>query len=1752
MMMWNRASKRLLALGTPWLLLSLVSIWITDINSELTLDKILPMIQGQINRESLALYSGSDLDAASQVDLSTIAPVTDYYLPWSSGDELYVIQGNNHSGGTHDPGGKFRWAWDFTADDAPPYPEGHPIVAVASGFVKVADYQVYSDGTGWGYYVVIEHPEPDGTPKYSLYGHLQGIDSGVYQKLNSKQPILRGDPVGKLGKTGGGADNIPHLHFQFMDAIWGPDGTTAPSVPGSFKEVAGDGVPQEGQWYLSENGLDILNPTQGKPAAAGTHNSPTKFIVEVDVPTLGLTESDFEVRIGGKFAAVLTVARPSHYVLDIMPPTQSADGLYDLKVTVGSDSDTEAEAVQYSGTSNVDVVLVLDRSGSMGSYGYMEPAKNSAKQFVDLMYDEDKTGVVSFREYATVNYGLTTIVAGGSIKDDAKVAIDGICSYGNTSIGDGLQDAQGELTAKGEATHPWAIVLLSDGYENTSPWVADVLPDIKATKTVVHTIALGSNSDEALLMDIAAQTGGTYNMAPTAQQLQGVYYTIAGAVSNQQTLLMKAGTARSGVTDEVSVSVDSTVYEATFSIAWSNSASTIDLTLETPGGTTIDPTEAASNPDVEFVSGSTYQYYRIQAPTMTAGVWKMKVTGGTISSSGQVIVATADGEPYTAMVTGRSDLTLRSYLSQDSYLTTDNIKIVASLSDDAPITGAAVTVDVQMPSAGTSQMTLYDDGAHDDGQPSDGVYANTFPGCNTQEEGSYVFRVVASGTSNSGGTFTRNSENSVYVAQHPSPRQFTYMPLVLRNYTPGPSPSPPADNPPNTPFDPSPAGGAINQSVNANLGWTGGDPDPGDTVTYDVYFEPNDSTPDVLICNDVASALCDPDTLSHGTHYYWQVVARDQHGATTTGPVWDFTTSSPNNPPNTPSNASPTDGATNQSLDVDLSWTGGDPDGDSVTYDVYFEANDSTPDVLICNDAPSVFCDPGTLNYETHYYWQVVARDEHGATTTGPVWDFTTSSPPNNPPNIPSNPSPADGATNQSLDVDLSWTGGDPDGDSVTYDVYFEANDNTPDVLVSDDQSSTSYDPGTLNPGTHYYWQIVATDEHGATTTGPVWDFATSSPNNPPNTPSNPSPADGATNQSLDVDLSWTGGDPDGDSVTYDVYFEANDSTPDVLVSDDQSGTSYDPGTLNAGTHYYWQIVATDEHGATTTGPVWDFTTSSPNNPPNMPSDPSPADGATNQSLDVDLSWTGGDPDGDGVTYDVYFETNDSTPDVLICDDVTSTSCDPGALNYETHYYWQVVATDEHGATTTGPVWDFYTEPLVGPIAYESHTIDDDTLDESNGNGNGVINPGETIELYASLTNLGTYTATAVTAVLTNTDPYVSAFLYNDSSVYPDIPGGGTEQNIGDWDFEVDPTAPDGHVITFYLDPITADNGGPWVDSFVVTVTKVSVIGAWTADGDWNPKTTFAPGDPIQWVINVENTTGGDAPIELTYDARGPNGEQVVYWNGTVTTGAGAWSWGLPGTVPSGTSGTHAFSGYGLHWGALSQAATTYSVTGSLIGMIETGDYQSPRDRLIGLGYSVSLLPVSADIDTFRQYDIVYLPVCWADGYFGNYAEIEAHAADYRTYVSEGGGLFVDQPNPSVQPGDSVSPSLLPYPITFYNPYNSGDWPPIIVNPDHYITSGLSREDMPGPADQITAIDPAYEVLVRGQTTNSPSLAVAEYGQGRIVVQTANPSPSSFNPFSDEVYRRMIEWVGSDVDLVNACFHIPSGPTPASVKQTTP
>ncbi len=334
-----------------------------------------------------------------------------------------------------------------------------------------------------------------------------------------------------------------------------------------------------------------------------------------------------------------------------------------------------------------------------------------------------------------------------------------------------------------------------------------------------------------------------------------------------------------------------------------------------------------------------------------------------------------------------------------------------------------------------------------------------------------------------------------------------------------------------------------------------------------------------------------------------------------------------NQPPHNPSTPS---GSTILNIDESgtYSTNATDPDGDQVQYRFDWDANESHDYSGWTDFVPS-----GTTVSMNHswsnggsYVVKAQARDTYNETSG---WSNGLSVYVNSPPNSPSDPEPEDGATDVDVNADLSWSCSDPDDDNLTYDVYFEAYDSTPDELVSNNQTESWFDPGTMDYNTDYYWQIVAWDENGQTTEGPVWDFITSSePNDPPNPPSNPDPADEATDVSIDADLSWDCNDPDGDDIFYDVYLEANDTTPDILVADDYTATTFDPGTLEYGTTYYWKIIAIDEHSASTIGPIWQFTTEK-NIPPDMPSIDGPDRGKPETLLEY--GFTSVDPDGHDI-----------------------------------------------------------------------------------------------------------------------------------------------------------------------------------------------------------------------------------------------------------------------------------------------------------------------------------------------------------------------------------------------------------------------------------------------------------------------------------------------------------------------------------------
>ena len=119
-------------------------------------------------------------------------------------------------------------------------------------------------------------------------------------------------------------------------------------------------------------------------------------------------------------------------------------------------------------------------------------------------------------------------------------------------------------------------------------------------------------------------------------------------------------------------------------------------------------------------------------------------------------------------------------------------------------------------------------------------------------------------------------------------------------------------------------------------------------------------------------------------------------------------------------------------------------------------------------------------------------------------------------------------------------------------------------------------------------------------------------------------------------------------------------------------------------------------------------------------------------------------------------------------------------------------------------------------LIYHSHEIEDDIGGGSNGDDDGIVEPGEIIELDVRLENTGAKDAHGVTAILSTSDNYVS--ISDDDVNFDDINVRDVIKNNADFDFRVDQNCPTPHEVTFTLD-IHSDEGS-WSDFFVITVEE--------------------------------------------------------------------------------------------------------------------------------------------------------------------------------------------------------------------------------------------------------------------------------------------------------------------------------------------
>jgi subtilisin family serine protease/Mg-chelatase subunit ChlD len=319
------------------------------------------------------------------------------------------------------------------------------------------------------------------------------------------------------------------------------------------------------------------------------------------------------------------------YEISVIAATLAASA-NPLVTTPWQDFALVIDNAEYAPSSPVNIVPVIDRSGSMVGAGYVDIAKTSSRQFVDLMNINDGLGIVSFGTTAIREFpaaaALETIT-GQPIRDAARTEIDGIRFSGCTFMGGGINEASSLLSS---VSGTKAMVLLSDGYDNggcnrSNPTALDAVASLPSDISV-YSCAMGPLSDQDLLEQIATSTGGRYYYMPTIDDLFEIYNYIRSQVSGDSLIVNESAVASSS---RVAGFVDALASEAIFSVSWSNTKlkyvsrdakkqEEISIRLRDPRGRLIPDNDAY----IKKTIGNGYVIFKIADPI--PGQWYVEVS----------------------------------------------------------------------------------------------------------------------------------------------------------------------------------------------------------------------------------------------------------------------------------------------------------------------------------------------------------------------------------------------------------------------------------------------------------------------------------------------------------------------------------------------------------------------------------------------------------------------------------------------------------------------------------------------------------------------------------------------------------------------------------------------------------------------------------------------------------------------------------------------------------------------------------------------------------------------------------------------------------------------------------------------------------------------------------------------------------------------------------------------------------------------
>ncbi len=175
-----------------------------------------------------------------------------------------------------------------------------------------------------------------------------------------------------------------------------------------------------------------------------------------------------------------------------------------------------------------NVYLVVDTSGSMADRDKIDLTKEALRSFVSqIQGDRDQVGLIAFSSGVDIVRSLRPLDDAG--RDDMLRAIKALNARGQTALIDGVWEAHAALLAQGDTEAINAIVVMTDGQENSSTHNIAQLQERFAgydQPIVVFTIAFGSNADDDLLNTIAEIGGGQFRRADETE-IEELYKVIS-------------------------------------------------------------------------------------------------------------------------------------------------------------------------------------------------------------------------------------------------------------------------------------------------------------------------------------------------------------------------------------------------------------------------------------------------------------------------------------------------------------------------------------------------------------------------------------------------------------------------------------------------------------------------------------------------------------------------------------------------------------------------------------------------------------------------------------------------------------------------------------------------------------------------------------------------------------------------------------------------------------------------------------------------------------------------------------------------------------------------------------------------------------------------------------------------------------------------------------------------------------------------